>query len=285
MSAAQCIWNSGCELGEGAFWSQLDQRIWFVDILGQAIHSCASDGSDRQSWQAPQRVGFALQAAKGMVVGLADGLYRWQAGQNFEPLHLVGCTPRDRLNDGTVGPDGAIWFGTKNEAEDAATGAWFRWSGGEALQQLGPACTVTNGPAFSPDGRRIYFSDSVDRRVFVRELDQGGNVGPEQTFVEIEDEAGYPDGLAVDDEGNLWVALWAGWSVRQYSASGRLLASVALPCANVTKPAFGGDDMRSLFITTAATGLSPAEHMEQPLAGGLFVVRTEARGTSTPVFR
>jgi xylono-1,5-lactonase len=285
MRLPECIWPIQAALGEGAFWSARDRTIWWVDILGQTINRCSADGSDRESWPAPQRVGFVLDGEdQAKIVGMADGLYRWRPGDAFEALAKLDITPINRLNDGTVGQDGAIWFGSKNEQEDLPTGSWFRWDGSGAPAILDGGYVVTNGPAFSPDGKRAFFSDSTARRILVRELGENGSLGQAALFVEIEDGAGYPDGMAVDEAGCIWVAMWAGWAVRRYSPDGVLMAAIDLPCANVTKPAFGGEDRTTLFITTATVGLSSAELVAQPLAGGLFAVQTDVRGAMVPAF-
>jgi len=187
--------------------------------------------------------------------------------------------PQNRLNDGAVGPDGALWFGSKNEPEDDATGAWYRWTGAGDPVRFDDGYVVTNGPAFSRDGRTLYHSDSVRRRVLARTVEPDGRVGENRVFAEIEMTAGYPDGLAVDSEDCVWVAMYAGWAVRRYDADGQLLGTNSLPCAHVTRPAFGGSDRQTVYLTTARNGLSEDERTTQPQAGALFALRSPVPGT------
>jgi sugar lactone lactonase YvrE len=193
-------------------------------------------------------------------------------------MRIEDDRPENRLNDGVVGPDGALWFGSKNEPETAASGAWYRWTGVGEPRRFDDGYVVTNGPAFSLDGRTLYHSDSVRRRILARSVSADGSVGENRLFAEIEPDAGYPDGLAVDSEGCVWVALWAGSAVRRYDPGGRLVEVVGVPCPNVTRPAFGGADGLSLYVTTAAVGLSAEERALHPLAGGLFELRVGVTG-------
>lgn len=281
----ECCWPVGAMLGEGPLWSESNQCLWFVDILGCRLHRYSPATNEHASWTTPSLPGFTAELADGgLLVGLAHGLYRFvESSGSFEQLAPVEAGREEiRINDGAVGPDGCLWFGTKNEREDAATGGWFRWCGvGEAVK-LEEGYVVTNGPAFSPEGRTLYHCDSMTRRILARTLSPDGALGKNRLFAEIEAGGGYPDGLAVDIEGCLWVGLYAGHGLRRYSPAGQLIASLKLPCMHVTKPAFGGPDGSTLFITTASFGLSEAERAAQPLAGGLFRVDVGIAGLALP---
>ena len=281
-----CIWNIAAELGEGCLWSPEEGAVWFVDIIGKRIHRyCPADDS-RQSWDCPSPPGFILRAAQGWIVGLEHGLYRFEpdAGTFALLVAVEGDRPQNRLNDGTVGPDGAIWFGSKNEPEDEASGAWYRWDGRGEPVRFDDGYVVTNGPAFSPDGRTLYHSDSGNRRVFARDIAADGSLSENRLFVEIAEGDGYPDGLATDADGCLWVALWAGSAVRRYAADGTLLAHLPVPAVNVTKPAFGGTDRQTLYLTTARCGLSADALNKAPETGGPFSIGVSTSGSPIAPF-
>lgn len=285
-STPQCCWPVAAALGEGPLWSPARQCLWFVDIIGCRLHQYVPEKDQRRSWTTPSRPGFVAELADGgLLVGLVDGLYRFdEAGGRFALLVPVEKErAENRINDGAVGPDGRLWFGTKNEPETAATGGWFSWSGAGQPVQLEEGYVVTNGPAFSPDGAVMYHCDSMTRRILARSVSAQGQLGENRLFAEIEEGAGYPDGLAVDSEGCLWVGLFAGWALRRYTADGRLVESLPLPCAHVTKPAFGGRDGSTLYVTTASVGLGDAERAAQPLAGALFSLRVRATGQPLPM--
>ncbi len=280
-----CCWPIMASLGEGPLWSVSAQCLWFVDILGCRLHRFDPINGNHRSWDTPSRPGFVAELADGgLLVGLAHGLYRFDmAASSFTLLAPVEQDRvENRINDGVVGPDGRLWFGTKNEQETLATGGWFSWSGAGSPVQLEEGYVVTNGPAFSPDGQTFYHCDSTTRRVLARSVSSDGRLGANRLFALVADDAGYPDGLAVDVEGCLWVGLFAGWGVHRYAPDGRLMESIDLPCAHVTKPAFGGADSKTLFLTTASVNLSDTERTAQPLAGGLFALRADVSGRPPP---
>jgi sugar lactone lactonase YvrE len=156
-----------------------------------------------------------------------------------------------------------------DDAEGEATGMLYRFHHG-VLAPMDSGYVITNGPAFSPDGRVLYHTDTLTRRIYAFDLGRDGALSNKRLFIEIEEGAGYPDGPTVDSEGCLWTGLFGGWSVRRYGPDGRLLQSVRFPVANITKLAFGGETLTTVYATTAAKGLDAAALTAQPLAGGLF---------------
>ncbi len=185
--------------------------------------------------------------------------------------------PTNRLNDGCVDAAGRLWFGTMDNDERASTGSLYCFAGNR-LRRMDTGYVITNGPALSPDGRILYHVDTQQRRVYAFDVDAAGELSGKRLFKAVEEPDAYPDGPTVDADGNVWIAMFGGWGVRCFSPGGKLLRSIALPVAQCTKVAFGGEDLRTLYITTASVGLSPAQHALQPLAGGLFRTRVEAPG-------
>jgi len=274
----ECVWPLGAELGEGPVWH--GGGVWFVDIKRQQIHRFDPRAGQGRSWDAPAQVGFvAPVAGGGWVAGLKTGLHR------FDPetgafTHLAAIEPPGmdtRLNDGFVDAAGRLWFGSMHDPETDACGALYRYDR-RGLVRFDEGICITNGPVTSPDGRTLYHTDTLARTIHAFDLDAEGEASNRRDFVRIEDGAGNPDGSAVDSEGCVWVALWGGWGVRRYSPAGEVLGFVRLPCANVTKIAFGGDDLKTAYATTASKGLSAAEREAQPLAGGLFSFPVEVPG-------
>jgi len=278
-SLLSCLWDVGATLGEGALWDADGKRVWFVDIKGRRIHRCAHDGTDRRSWDAPGQVSFIVPASDGsMVCSLEDGLYRFDdASGEFLPLAKVEADETgNRFNDGHVDADGALWFGSMHDAEEAPTGALYRFDG-RRIARMDDGYVITNGPAVSPDGATLYHTDTLQKTVYAFDRAPDGSLSNKRVFVKIAD-GGYPDGMAVDAGGNLWVATFGGWRIDRFDATGAKVGEVRFPCANVTKLAFGGDDLRTVYATTARKGLSEQELREQPLAGGLFTFRAETPG-------
>ena len=279
---AQCIWPVGAELGEGPVWMAADEAVWFVDIKGPRIHRYRAPSGETRSWDASEPVGFIVPASGGgFVCGLKSGLYRFDPeGGGFAPL-VRGFEPAgldNRLNDGFVDPCGRLWFGSMHDPETAASGALWRLDDGQSVSRWDEGYCVTNGPAVSPDGRTLYHTDTFDQTIWAFDMGEDGALSGKRLFTRIERPGAYPDGMAVDAEGCVWVALFGGWGVERFASDGRLVGRLEMPCANITKPAFGGPDLKTLYLTTAWKGLSPEERARQPLAGGLFRVEADVAG-------
>jgi D-xylonolactonase len=274
-----CVWDVAAELGEGPVWSARDEAVWFVDIKGCRIHRFDVRAGAGRSWAAASNPGFLAPTIDGgWVAGLKTGLHLFDAASGaFTPLATVEPhAPNNRLNDGCVDPSGRLWFGSMHDGETDPTGALYRLGPDGAVSAHDTGYVITNGPAFSPDGRVLYHTDTLERVIYAFDVGADGSLGERRLFARIE--RGYPDGPAVDAQGCVWTGLFGGWGVDRYSPEGKLIEHVALPVANVTKPAFGGDDLRTVYATTAWKGLSPAEREAQPLAGGLFRFRVNTPG-------
>jgi xylono-1,5-lactonase len=271
----------GAELGEGPIWVEREAALWFVDIKSRRAHRWHPVSREHRSWAAPEQPGFlAPLRAGGFIVGLKTGLHRFDP-QSGEFAHLADVEPQrpdNRLNDGSVSPEGELWFGSMHDPETERTGALYRLDANGRCVRLDEGYIITNGPAFSPDGRVFYHTATGDRTVYVFDRPAPHTLTNKRVFVQIEDGAGYPDGTTVDQEGCVWIALWGGWGVRRYSPQGQLLTTVRLPCANVTKIAFGGPNLRTAYVTTAWKGMKQEERAAQPLAGDLFSFEAPAPG-------
>jgi sugar lactone lactonase YvrE len=279
-SAPRCLWEAKATLGEGVLWHAAGNCVYFVDIKGKRIHRCAADGSDRRSWQAPGQVSFVVPVeGGGLACSLEDGLYHFdEASGEFAPLRKVEADlPGNRFNDGHVDAAGRLWFGSMDDGEEEITGSLYRFDGSGIPVRVDSGYVITNGPATSPGGRTLYHTDTLAKHIYAFDVAVDGSLSGKRLFVTIED-GGYPDGMAVDAQGYLWVATFGGWRIDRFDPSGRKVGEVRFPCANVTKLAFGGDDLRTVYVTTARKGLSIEELAAQPLAGGLFTFRAEVPG-------
>ena len=298
----QCVWDLKATLGEGPVWSARDHAVWFVDIKQQKIHRFDPDIGSHQSFHAPSPCGFiAPKKRGGFIVGCKTGLYDFDPKTgHFELLtHVEPGFPGNRLNDGYVDHQGRLWFGSMDDAEEQPSGKLYRYDE-RGLKVMDDDYVITNGPAVSPDGRTLYHNDTLKKIIYAFDLDASGHLSNKRVFAQLDrapdadpsspvcyaDEfmpktehgEGYMDGPVVDSAGNVWNALFFGWGVNCYAPDGRLLRKVRLPVSNVTKIAFGGRDLKTVFATTAAKGLSPDDLKQQPLAGGLFRFTTDIPG-------
>jgi sugar lactone lactonase YvrE len=276
----ECVWPLGAQLGEGPFWSEAEQAVWFVDIKGRAIHRYHEPTGQTRSWSAPSEPGFVLPARDGsLVCGLRAGLHHFDpASGEFRLLQVVEPhAPHNRLNDGFVDAQGYLWFGSMDDNEREPTGALYQLVA-RGCRRRDDGYVITNGPAASPDGHTLYHTDTLKKDIYAFARARDGALSDRRVFVHIGENDGHPDGPVVDSRGYLWSALYGGWGLNRYAPDGHLADTLRLPCANVTKAAFCGKDLRTLYITTATKGLTREQHAEQPLAGGLFRVRVEVAG-------
>lgn len=277
----QSVLSLGATLGEGPVWVARDAALWFVDIKAPAIHRFDPGLECANSWTAPAQAGWIHPGTDGgFLVGLQTGIHRFDPARGrFTFLHdPEPARPGNRLNDAAVHPSGALWFGSMDDAEAADSGHVYRMDAAGCVDSgLAPVC-ITNGPAFSPAGDILYHTDTLRRTIWQSRVEGDGTLRDTRPFARIEAGAGYPDGPTVDAEGCVWTGLFGGWAVRRYDPDGRLMDSIAFPVANVTKIAFGGQDLATAYATTAAKGLSPADRLAQPLAGDLFVFDPGVRG-------
>jgi D-xylonolactonase len=282
------VWELEAELGEGPVWVERDQALWFVDIKKQQIHRYNPADGGRRSWDAPEQIGFVFPAEDGgFVAGLQSGLYRFnEKGGTFERIvEVEPDLPDNRLNDGVVDPAGRLWFGTMDNGEKGKTGAFYCFHEGR-LTRTGPdGIAITNGPAISPDGRLLYFVDTLKGTINAAQIRDDGSLGEARPFARIDPADGYPDGPTIDSNGYVWISLYAGWEARRYAPSGELVDHVRFPVANITKIAFGGADLRTAFATTARQLLSADKIANQPLIGALFEFRVNVPGVPCPLAR
>jgi xylono-1,5-lactonase len=269
----------GATLGEGPIWDAARGCLWFVDIKGHKLHRFDPATGESRAFAAPEEPGWVIPLADGtLMVGAKAGLHRFE-GDDFALLHPVEPDlPGNRLNDAAVHPDGSVWLGTMDNAEEAASGGYYRLSDGRLTALGADPMVITNGPAFSPDGGTVYFVDTLERAILAAPVGADGHPGEARLFARIDDGLGYPDGPVVDSEGALWVGLFGGWGVARFAPDGTFLGRVEFPVANVTKIAFGGDDLTTVYATTARKGLSDAELAAQPAAGDLFTFTVDVPG-------
>jgi sugar lactone lactonase YvrE len=267
-------------LGEGPIWVAAEQALYWTDIEGRRVYR-RTFGGELTHWETPFRIGsLAPRAGGGFVSGTDRGLAfidpaagRYETIADPEPE-----LPDNRFNDGKTDRTGRFWAGTMDGTEKAATGSLYRLDPDLALARIDQGYRVTNGPAFSPDGRILYHNDSGRRCVYAFDLDAAGEVSERRVFARFGDGDGYPDGMTVDAEGCLWIAFWDGWCLRRLAPDGALLHTLRVPVQRPTSCAFGGPGLDHLFITSARRDLDETALAAQPQAGGLFVTRPGVKG-------
>ena len=268
------VLDAEAQLGEGALWDAERQVLWFVDIKRYRLwHYDPATGSNSIA-EAPGQIGWALPAEGGLVLcGLKDGLYTFDpSNQQFSKLMAVPGEPAgNRLNDACTDPWGRVWLGSMDDAESAASGRFYVFDRGD-VRPAGPSgISITNGPAVSGSGDRIYFTDTLGKKIMVADLSPSG-VGEARLFADtgaLFPDA-YPDGPIVDAEDHLWTALYWGERLARFSPDGKLVATVKLPARDITKMALGGANLKTAYVTTATKNLEPGDFAKYPGAGKLL---------------
>ena len=276
----KCIADVKAVLGEGPVWVERERTLYWVDINGQKLFRLDEQGTVR-TWDTPLRVGsLAPRAGGGFVAGTSQGLaFIDLETERFDIVaHPEADLPDNRFNDGKVDRQGRFWAGTMDNREREASGALYRLDRDGALSPIDQGYRVTNGPAFSPDGSRMYENDSARQVTYVFDLDEAGHATNRRDFARFGPGDGYPDGMTVDAEGCLWIAFWDGWCVRRFAPEGDRLSELRTPVQRPTSCAFGGEGLKTLFITSARRDLKGTDLASQPLAGGLFAADVGVSG-------
>ncbi|MEL6859149.1 MAG: SMP-30/gluconolactonase/LRE family protein [Pseudomonadota bacterium] len=281
MSEWVCVAPTGCVLGEGPLWSPSEGFLWWVDIKRAKLHRFNPKTGNTRRYDLPLRASALALADGGLIMVGDQEIGRYDtATESYEKIASLNEPTGFRSNDGGVAPDGSFWFGTMDDAETLAEGQYYRLAPDLTLERIGlPEVLVTNTMQFSPDGQIFYTCDSAEQTILAFDYGAGtGALSNRRVFASTYDAGCYPDGSAIDCEGYLWNAQWAGSRVVRYAPDGSINRIVKLPVSRPTSCAFGGADLKTLYITTARVGLSDAAIDRQPMAGSLFAVDVETPG-------
>jgi sugar lactone lactonase YvrE len=294
------------ELGESPFWHPDERRLYWVDIPGRQIFRCDVATGTVQNWAMPTEPGCIAPArtqgqVSGLIIATRSGIYR--ARQWGGDMELLAPAPYDgattRFNDGKADPLGRFWAGSMYEVRDKPEGRLFSMDGKGAapvLKVQAGNVTIANGLAWSPDARTLYWADTTTHLTRAWDWDAESNtLSGERVFKQWPGKpagwqpgmAGYggrPDGAAVDVQGNYYAAMFEGGRVVKLSPSGDVLAEIAVPALCPTMPCFGGDDLKTLYLTTARHGRGASELQTYPQSGCMFSMRVDVPGLPVNFF-
>ena len=275
---AEIVLNHFCMLGEGPLWDPVRRCILWVDIELGNIHQFFTEDQNHKVFNAGQMVGaIALTENGGLIAALQKGFYRIDLANQL--IHAItdpeADFPDNRFNDGKCDPAGRFWAGTMSVRDEVNAGKLYVLDTDLSVSIKIKNVTCSNGMAWSEDHKTFYYIDTGSQEVVAYDYNiHNAEISNKRSIIQIPQEEGFPDGMTIDHEGMLWVAIWGGWKVKRYNPhDGQVLDEVHLPVSLVTSCAFGGENLQDLYITTARTGLSESDLRSQPLAGSLFVVR------------
>ena len=261
-----------CTLGEGPLWHPARGELFWFDILSRQLRSAA------RHWDFPHRVSAAGWVDEDtLLVASEVALHRFDiaSGDLTEICPLEADNPVTRSNDGRADPQGGFWIGTMGLNAEPGAGAIWRWWKGE-LRQLFDDIQISNAICFFPDGETACFTDTNTQKIMRVKLDRDGwPVGDPWVHIDLTGTDFRPDGAVIDAAGRLWSAQWGVGRVAVYDPEGRETAAHDFPATQTSCPAFGGDDLSTLYVTSARVGLSPADTAED---GKTFAISTDATG-------
>lgn len=268
----------GAVLGESPVWCVRRRRLWFVDIRGTVLYRLDPETGEMDRFVFDDLLGMVALAGDKLVVGQGRAvvLFDPATGAAETLAELPAPHPAVRVNDAKVGPDGSLWCGTMRDGGGAPDGGLYRIFADGSVRTILEGVTTPNALAFSPDGAFVYFTDTSDGTIL-----RGDVRSADPSFTEFASATiapGRPDGATVDADGCLWVARYGGSAVARIDPEGRLDRLVTLPVSQPTSCAFGGADLKMLFVTTARQRLSPEALAGEPTAGDVFAVQTDTQG-------
>jgi sugar lactone lactonase YvrE len=287
-----------CRLGESPYWWAERRQLLWVDVHNGLVHSWSEAGGSATA-DVAERVAFVVPSDSGeLVLGLRHGIATLPsfaaASGDLEPaIPVQADLPQTALNDARADRQGRLWFGTMDREDRAPIAGLYRWDAEHGLQRRVDGVSLSNGIQFSPEGDVLYFVDSWTQRLDAFEYDVAtGEVGTRRTVVEVPTEAGMPDGINVDAQGRIYVALFNGGALHRYLPDGTLDAVIDVPVQSPTSCTFGGDDLCTLFVTSALNEHSNSGPLRETGAatrreggpdGAVLVGRVDVPGFLSPV--
>ena len=286
---AEPVLRAGAHLAEGPRWDARTGRLLWVDILAGQVHSLDPDTTQDRALDLGRQVGAVAPdgTAYGLVAAVRDGFVSIDPDGAQRSLDLVLVDrPEVRFNDGRADRAGRFWAGTMRYDLEPGHGALYRLDAGQPARPVWTGLGLTNGLDWSPDDRLFYLADTTARTVDVADFDLAdGALTGRRRFLDLDPALGSPDGLTVDADGCVWVALYGGGRVHRYTPAGELDTVLEVPGAtHVTSPGFGGAGLDVLFVTTALENIDPAQRADQPNAGAVLAVRPGVAGQPTAAF-
>lgn len=267
-------------LGESPIWNPAERVLWWADIGTSQLYKFAPATRAVQTYPFDHKIGcLALHADGGLVLAVSAGVVYWHNGPLSVYTRRDQLDVSDRFNDGAVDRAGRFWFGT---ASNKPENHLFRLDYDGTPHVMESGIIISNGIGWSPDNRTMYYSDSGGSGVvYAYDFDlESGSISHRRVFLPPTGTAAVADGLTVDSEGNLWIAFWDGWRVEQRDPAGKLMQRIDMPVQRPTSCMFGGAALNELYVTSASQEL---DRTQQPQAGDLFRIRTDARGLPEPL--
>lgn len=274
-------------LGEGPVWSAEEGVLYWLDVFKPAINRFDPQSGANIVMPVPEAVyALGLRRGGGFVASLDGGFATLDASaKSVEYLCNPNAGVDVNFNDGKADRTGRFWSGTMARDWESPIGRLYRLDGDGSAHAMDDGIVLANGLGWSPDDRLMYFTDFKKNTIYAYDFDaEAGHISNRRALIVIEEGDGFPDGMTVDAEGHLWVAHWDGWCVTRHDPNGAEVLRVSFPVPRPTSVAFGGNDLTTIYVTSATMQLSEAELAKAPASGALFAIQTDVVGLPEPLF-
>lgn len=287
--AVQLVLDAKAVLGEGAIWHPTENKLYWVDIEGKSLHIYDPVSGNDKTMPVGKRIGTVVPVQTGgALVALQNGIHKIDT-KTGKLSFMVNPLPDTsmRFNDGKCDPAGRFWVGTLALDSRRRGASLYRVDTDGSVHTMLDSVSISNGIVWSPDKKTMYYNDTPTLTVQAFDYDHNtGSITNRRVAIRIPRGSGAPDGMTIDAEGKLWIALWGGNCVARFDPiTGTLLQKITVPAPNVSSCAFGGKDLETLYITTARAWVSPEKLKEFPLSGGLFAVKPGVKGVKAEVYK
>ncbi len=277
------------KLGEGAFWNHKTNALYWIDIEGKQFHIYTPADNSNTTFDLPSRIGTVVPTSEGnALLALEDGIY--SLNLKTKKIELFSAIEKDiptnRFNDGKCDPAGRLWAGTMRMDETEAAAKLYSIEADGSYKERLDKITISNGIVWTKDAKTMYYIDTPTSNIRAFDYDKAsGDISNERIAVRVPNSLGFPDGMAIDENDKLWVAMWNGNAVIQFDPlTGQVLRKLEVPAHNVTSCAFGGENLSTLYITSARVDMSEEELQEFPDAGSIFKIDLNTKGVPSPFF-
>lgn len=274
------VFQGRARLGESPCWHQQEQQLYWVDIYNHRVHQFNPVTGSHQFFDVGEVVGCIAPANNHRLIMAGRSRLAFLDTRNGTVTTILNIElndPSARFNDGKCDAAGRFWFGAKSTKE--ANSSLYRYDPDGSLHVVLSGLTISNGPAWSPDESIFYLADSPLKTIYAFDFDkESGSLSNRRVFVDLTAELFYPDGLTVDRDGCIWSAMWDGYCIIRFDPSGKEMMRVKMPVVRPTSCTFGGEDLTTLYITTASVGVSEEEIEKSFYSGDLFGLATSTSG-------
>lgn len=288
---AELAYPISSTLGEGAFWNYKTQELLWIDIEQQQLHVFDPSANTNKTIQMPNKIGTVVPSEDGntAIVALSDGIYK--VNMHTHELALLSAiestTIENRFNDGKCDPNGNLWVGSMHLKQEKPNAKLYKVSSNGSTTAMLDQITISNGIVWTKEGTTMYYIDTPTGVIKGFDFNVKNNtISNERIAVKVDPKDGFPDGMAIDENDNLWVGMWNGNAVAQFNPrTGQLLSKIKVPAHNVTSCAFGGENLETLYITTASIDMNSDERNAYTNAGAIFKVKPGVKGVNSTFFK